>query len=78
MEKIVKDVAIIGWSIAAIELTLAYNSVQGVYGIDSTGQLIPFIIGVLGLLRVLNLIIVTWKSEVGDITCSKPREPIDV
>lgn len=40
--------------IIAIELTLAFNSISGVYEIKSTGQLIPFIIGVCGLWSTIN------------------------
>lgn len=38
-------VVVIIWSILIIELTLSFNSVQGVNVIGTTGQLIPFTIG---------------------------------
>jgi hypothetical protein len=41
------------YSVVGIELTLYWNSINGVYTINTTGQLIPFVIGLLGLLRVL-------------------------
>ncbi|PMD59544.1 uncharacterized protein K444DRAFT_663646 [Hyaloscypha bicolor E] len=40
------------YSILAIELTLKWNNVSDVYTIKSTGQLIPFIIGIAGILKV--------------------------
>lgn len=40
------------YSVLAIELTLYWNSISGVYDINSTGQLIPFVIGLLGLLKM--------------------------
>jgi hypothetical protein len=43
------------WSTLAVELTLRWNGVSGVYGISSTGQVIPFVVGV-GI-----LVTVIWK-----------------
>ena len=40
------------YSILAIELTLKWNNVSNVYTVNSTGQLIPFVIGVAGFLKV--------------------------
>lgn len=42
------------WAIAAVELSLYWNQITGVYAINSTGQLIPFIIGIVGLLRLFH------------------------
>ncbi|MCJ1377565.1 hypothetical protein MMC17_000660 [Xylographa soralifera] len=33
------------WTLISVELTLLWNDIRGVYTLDSTGQLIPFIIG---------------------------------
>ncbi|MCJ1395507.1 hypothetical protein MMC18_008393 [Xylographa bjoerkii] len=52
---ILTTVSIVVWTIIAIELTLVFNSVSGVYNIESTGQLIPFIIGIFSLGKTLNL-----------------------
>ena len=52
------------WFVLAVELSLSWNSVRGIYDIGSTGQLIPFIIGLLGLLRVLHIIIRSTDDEV--------------
>ena len=41
------------FSILAIELIIQWNSISGVYTIRSTGQVIPFIIGIGGLSKVL-------------------------
>ncbi|KAK1767226.1 hypothetical protein QBC33DRAFT_515387 [Phialemonium atrogriseum] len=35
----------IAWFITSIETTIRWNNIQGVHSIDSTGQLIPFVIG---------------------------------
>ena len=40
------------YSILATELTLKWNKVSGVYTMNSTGQLFPFVIGVAGFLKV--------------------------
>ncbi|KAL1858996.1 hypothetical protein Daus18300_009754, partial [Diaporthe australafricana] len=42
------------WTILSVETTLIWNNVVGIYDIRSTGQLIPFIIGVTGLLSLLH------------------------
>lgn len=39
--------------ILGIELTLKWNSVTGVYGVRSIGQLIPFVTGLAGLVQVV-------------------------
>jgi hypothetical protein len=56
----------IAWSVVAIELTLIWNHAQGVYNISSTGQLIPFIVGLAGLLKTLfSLCLGVWKKAGG-------------
>ena len=40
-------------SVLATELTLKWNQISDVYTVGSAGQLIPFIVGVAGLLKVL-------------------------
>ncbi|KAI9663154.1 MAG: hypothetical protein M1821_008202 [Bathelium mastoideum] len=52
----VSNVLCILWSILATELILVWNNVDGIYNVSSTGQLIPFIIGVVGLMRLLQAI----------------------
>jgi hypothetical protein len=42
------------WAIIAVELCLIWNQVTLVYTLNSTGQLIPLIIGVVGLLRLIQ------------------------
>jgi hypothetical protein len=53
------------WTTLAVELTLAWNNVTDVYILASTGQLIPFVVGILGLLRNVHLIIVRRSERVG-------------
>ena len=43
------------FAIASIELTLQWNAVTDVYGVDSTGQIIPLMVG------AASLITVAWK-----------------
>ena len=42
------------YSILAIELMLKWNNVSNVYTLKSTGQLIPFVISMAGLLKVFR------------------------
>jgi hypothetical protein len=51
------------WACLAIELTLGWNAVKGVYVPSSTGQLIPFVVGLLGLVRNLHLIAVKLSER---------------
>lgn len=51
--------------IAQIELTLVWNNVSGLQSLSSLGQLIPFILGVGGLIKVLwgKARLVWWESK---------------
>ena len=49
----VKHLFIIGLFITQVELTIVWNHVSGLNSLTSLGQLIPFILGVGGLLKVL-------------------------
>ena len=40
------------YTMLAIELTIAWNQISGTYVIQSTGQLIPFVISIIGLAKV--------------------------
>lgn len=46
------NISCLAWAVIAIEVTLHWNSVSGIYDIATTGQLIPFIIGVISILRL--------------------------
>ena len=48
-----ETLAIIMVLITQVELTIAWNSISGLGGLSTLGQLIPFILGVGGLLKVL-------------------------
>lgn len=67
---IVFSLASMLWFLLSIELTLAWNSIAGVYSLNSTGQLIPFIIGFLGFLRALHLIFLDFMDAVGPMLLS--------
>lgn len=41
------------YSIVGIELTIRWNSIRDVYSINTTGQLIPFVIGLVGLVEII-------------------------
>jgi hypothetical protein len=58
-------------TILAIELTLVWNEISGVYDIKTTGQLIPFVIGVLGLFKTLYL--VHFERKVRPVDYHKSR-----
>ena len=60
--------AIVVWTIITIELTLKFNNVNGVYEIGSTGQLIPFIIGIVSMGKTLNAIWVILIKKVSYVT----------
>ncbi|KAF7507039.1 hypothetical protein GJ744_010967 [Endocarpon pusillum] len=47
---------IASWSIIAVELTLVWNSVKGVYNVRSTGQIIALVVGLGILVKVLWLL----------------------
>jgi hypothetical protein len=42
----------LAYSVIGIEMTLYWNSISDVYTINTTGQLIPFVIGLVGLAKV--------------------------
>lgn len=42
------------WAVISVELTLYWNEIKGVYTLQSTGQLILFVIGLIGFLRLLH------------------------
>ena len=43
------------WSVLAVELTLEWNGVSGIYSVNSTSQVIPLVVGI-GI-----IITVIWK-----------------
>ena len=42
------------WCILAVELTLRWNAVQNVYDISNTGQIVPLVTGISGLLDTIS------------------------
>jgi len=50
------------WAVVSIEVILIWNHIQGVYTIRTTGQLIPFVIGVTSLLSLMQKISVGRAS----------------
>ena len=63
-EKVVSalNAACLAWAIIAVELTLYWNGITGVYDVQSTGQLIPLITGIVGLVRAIHRYTVDQSS----------------
>ncbi|KAF2432371.1 hypothetical protein EJ08DRAFT_130734 [Tothia fuscella] len=60
------------WTIISVELTLYWNGITDVYTLNSTGQLIPFIIGAVGFVRLLHgLSVVRSKVSSTDVLLQK-------
>ena len=51
------------YTILAIELTIVWNGIGGIYDIQTTGQLIPFVIGTIGLFRTLYNVNFEFKVD---------------
>ncbi|KAK6538402.1 hypothetical protein TWF694_011279 [Orbilia ellipsospora] len=56
------------WFILSIELTIAWNDIQGVNTIQSTGQLIPFIIGVTSAAQAIQNVFVSTVKKASNKT----------
>lgn len=70
------NVACILWSITAIELMIKWNNIIDVHTIQSVGQLIPFIIGVVGFIKLLRDIHVeTFQQYLYDIVTVSTLSP---
>jgi len=52
------------WFIVSVEMTIRSNNIQGVHTIDSTGQLIPFVIGCLSTWHVLKRLALLGLAKV--------------
>ena len=54
------------WCLVAIETTLKWNKITDIYNLQSTGQFIPLIIGIGGVLSVMLSLLGIYleKSEV--------------
>ena len=57
-------VVTIVWFILSIELTIRWNNIQGVNSVDSTGQLIPLIIGCVSASQVLKKVVLLALAKV--------------
>ncbi|CAI7591962.1 unnamed protein product [Penicillium glandicola] len=57
----------IAWFIASIECTIHWNHIQGVNDLQTTGQLIPFIIGCVSASQVIKrLMLFAWAKKYPD------------
>ena len=61
---VIFSILVFTWIVLAVELTLFWNAIDGVYNLSTVGQLIPFIIGILGLVRSLHLVIMEYLEMV--------------
>ncbi|KAK4442756.1 hypothetical protein QBC34DRAFT_224391 [Podospora aff. communis PSN243] len=52
------------WFILSIELTIRWNKIQGVNALDSTGQLIPFIIGCVSASQTVKKLILVVLAKI--------------
>lgn len=52
----------LAWAVVSIELTLAWNNIAEVYTIRTTGQLIPFTIGLTSFVTLIHKISVRQSS----------------
>jgi hypothetical protein len=58
------SIGAIVWFIAAVELTIIWNHIQGVHTISTTSQLIPFVIGITSSVLAVQQIILSWIKHV--------------
>jgi hypothetical protein len=56
------NLACVIWSIIGIELVIKWNKITDVHTIQSVGQLIPFVIGIVALLKLLRDLSVWWTE----------------
>ncbi|KAG6356309.1 hypothetical protein INS49_015696 [Diaporthe citri] len=57
------NISCLAWAVIAIEITLHWNSISGIYDIATTGQLIPFIIGIVSILRLFLALTVQSTTQ---------------
>ena len=58
------------WFIVSIETTIRWNNVQGVNTIESTGQLLPTILGAVSMARVLKRLVLLVLGKVSPLIIS--------
>lgn len=51
---LLRDYLLLLWTILAVEFSLAWSNLTGIYSISTTGQLIPLIIGIASLIPILS------------------------
>ncbi len=58
------------WFIVSIETTIRWNNIQGVNTIESTGQLLPTILGAVSMVRVLKRLVLLALGKVSPLIIS--------
>ena len=66
------NIIAVTWSIIGIELALICMRISGIYTIRSIGQLIPFIIGATGLMKILYEIFLRYCHGSPLVNISRP------
>jgi len=66
------------WFILSVELVLYWNDVRGVNTIQSTGQLIPFIIGVVSCSQAVKKVAISLIKKVRAVLTSILLEVSDI
>lgn len=59
---------VIIYTILAVELTLAWNNVRGVYDVQSTGQFIALFIGLVGLVRAVACALLEHATDIRKVS----------
>jgi hypothetical protein len=59
------------WFVASIELTIRWNHIEGVSTIRTTGQLIPFIIGIASFGQAVKKVVIYLIIKVRDASMSR-------
>ena len=60
------------WFIVSIEMTIRWNHIQGVNTIESTGQLLPTVLGAVSLSRTLKRLVLFALGKVLPLMPSRP------
>ena len=64
------------WTILAIELTIHWNNISGMYVLDTTGQYVPLAVGLGGFVRLLYELLDLWRVNM--VLCHFSTPLIDI
>lgn len=63
------------WFILSVELTIRWNKISGIQTIQTTGQLIPFVVGVASFVRAKHKLVIFAIKKVGSPFYQRQLEP---